>query len=438
MSQKRVRQQQRRRRRKAAGRSKSAVGGRASTARPPHLPWLDPAHEETLAEMLWEIAELAAAAAAEFDDALEAELWASTMASMWRFGPLPDPDGDADRLWGNALVRALEQVGGADALVALRALAAVGADPYATQARAAADRLGAGGASVPPWVEGLGRARPVTALMMRDDVFDDSVSMLIEFARPNADPHTLGVYIDNNIGGIVKDAFVAGPLSEVRERFPELRKLDLAEARVRLERALDVLDHTLGPPVDKDVHGLRGLMYACAKLLPGGTGLPDEGEESVPDERESLLGDFLSSPEGRRWRGDEDAECVAVMAIAFGIDYNHGGPLRWSPAVVEIFMTGWLARKVPCEAQYFERVPEVLRDWVAYAGRLRGVPKVALDEAVGAVDLFTEAMLDAVSDPELWGPGKALVMAAQEAGVDVTDGAALKEFAERYNEELAA
>jgi hypothetical protein len=60
---------------------------------------------------------------------------------MWRFGPLPDPGGDADRLIGKALVRALEQLGGPGALVALRALAAVGADSYATQARAAAERL---------------------------------------------------------------------------------------------------------------------------------------------------------------------------------------------------------------------------------------------------------------------------------------------------------
>ncbi|MGB0091008.1 MAG: hypothetical protein WBP81_00485, partial [Solirubrobacteraceae bacterium] len=67
--------------------------------------------------MLCDVAELSAAAAGEFDDALEAELWASTMSSMCRFGPLPDPGGDADRLFGNALVRALEQLGGPDALV---------------------------------------------------------------------------------------------------------------------------------------------------------------------------------------------------------------------------------------------------------------------------------------------------------------------------------
>ncbi len=217
--------------------------------------------------------------------------------------------------------------------MALRALAAVDADSYATQARAAADRLGAGCVSRPPWVEDLGRARPVAALMMCDDLFDDGVSILIEFARPNADPHTLGLYIDHNMGGIVKDAFVAGPLAEVRERFPDLCELDLGEARARLERALDILDYTLDPPVDEGVDRLRGFMDACARLLPGGAALPDELEESAPEERELLLDDFLTSPEGRRWCGDADAEDVAAVAIELSAEggylSNSGGLTPW-------------------------------------------------------------------------------------------------------------
>ncbi len=101
-------------------------------------------------------------------------------------------------------------------------------------------------------------------------------------------------------------------------------------------------------------------------------------------------------------------------------------------------MTGWLARYVSRGAEFFERMPEVLRDWVTYAGRRRGVPAAVVDTAVGAVNLFKEAMLDAVADPERCGPAKRFVMGAQAAGVDPTDTDALNEFAERYNEDLAA
>ena len=54
------------------------------------------------------------------------------------------------------------------------------------------------------------------------------------------------------------------------------------------------------------------------RLLPDGFELPDDDEEVTPEERESLLDEFLSSPEGQRWRSDEDAEEVAELAIDFG------------------------------------------------------------------------------------------------------------------------
>jgi hypothetical protein len=151
-----------------------------------------------------------------------------------------------------------------------------------------------------------------------------------------------------------------------------------------------------------------------------------------------MLEAFLASPHGQRWRGDEDAEDVVATAIDFGADYNHGGPLRWSPVVVEIFMTSWLARKVLRESTFFELVPEVLPDWVAYAAAQRGVEGEALSEATGAVAAYRDEMLDAIGDPDAWGPAKAFAAAAQAAGVDLTDGAELEEFVEQYNEQLAS
>ncbi|MDP9260974.1 MAG: hypothetical protein M3O89_03280, partial [Actinomycetota bacterium] len=257
----------------------------------------------------------------------------------------------------------------------------------------------------------------------------------------------IGIYIDHNMGGLVKDVFLAGALSEVRRQMGRkapnqvglaIRDIDLAEARARAEAAFDMLDHTWDPPVNEDVQPMRALIEARLRLLPEGFELPDEYVEVTPEERDALLADFLGSPEGQRWRGDEDAEDVAQLAIDFGAGYNHGGPLRWSPVVVEIFMTSWLARKVTREPEFFTRVPDVLRDWVKYAGHRQGVPSAPLREAVAAVNHYRREMLDAVSDPEAWGPAKAFAVAALDAGVDLTDHAEVERFMARYNDGLAA
>jgi hypothetical protein len=212
-----------------------------------------------------------------------------------------------------------------------------------------------------------------------------------------------------------------------------MRDLDLAEARARVEDALYVLDHTLDPPFDEDVHSMRALIEARMRSLPAGFELLDDYRELTLDERDALLTAFLNSPEGHRWAGDEEAADVARLAIDFGADYNHGGPLRWSPVVVEIFMTSWLARKATQEADFFALVPDVLQDWVKYAGRRRGVPTAALREAVAAVADYREDMLETIGDPEAWGPAKTFALAALDAGVDLTDPEDVKRFVERYN-----
>lgn len=282
---------------------------------------------------------------------------------------------------------------------------------------------------------------------MHEEAFDDGVSVFIEFAPPAGERYTVGIYIDHNMGGLVKDLFLAGPLTEVRNKLGHrapngvclgLRELDLTEARARAEAALYMLDHTYDPPVSEDVGALRALLDARIRLLPDGLQLPFDYEEVPVEERERLLVDFLASPEGERWRGDDDAEDVVGTAIEFGAGYNHGGPLRWSPVVVEIFMTSWLARKVAREPAFFARVPEVLPDWVRYAGRARSVPGEPLSEAVRAVKTFRTEMLDSVNDQEAWSPAKTFAVAAQTADVDLTDPGALNAFIERYNEGLAA
>ena len=101
-------------------------------------------------------------------------------------------------------------------------------------------------------------------------------------------------------------------------------------------------------------------------------------------------------------------------------------------------MTSWLPRKVMDEPAFFERVPDVLRDWVAYAGRRRGVPGRARSEAVAAVELYRDDLLEAVKDPATWVPAKSFAVAADRAGVDLADPQAVEAFVDRYNDGLAA
>jgi hypothetical protein len=435
MSEKRHRQQQRRLRRKSKGRSRpKAAGGERRSA-----------VDRESARLFAEIAEIASRDAREPADALDAELWASHMVGICYRQTVPGEDVVGFYVAG--VVEALEDLETAAGLATLRALSAVGGPEQQRVAHAAADRLAGRGLPEPGWVRDLGKVEPTAAALMYDEVFDDGVTVLVEFSGPGAEPHTVGIYVDHNLGGLVKDSFLVGLLADIRaelSRCPPddvalaVRDLEFAEARARVEAALYMLDHTLDPPVDDDVYSLRALMEARVRLLPEGFALADDYVEYAPTERDALLTDFFASPEGRRWRDDEHAQEIAELAIDFGAGYNHGGPLRWSPVVVEIFMTSWLARKAALPYESFARVPDVLRDWVRYAGRRRSVPAAPLKEAVAAVGLYTEEMLETVDDPDAWGPAKMFAMAAREAGVDLTEGEQLERFVQQYNDGLAA
>jgi hypothetical protein len=57
---------------------------------------------------------------------------------------------------------------------------------------------------------------------------------------------------------------------------------------------------------------------------------------------------------------------------------------------------------------------------------------------VAAVKDHRKEMLEAVRDPEAWGPAKALAVAALDAGVDLTDRDQVEKFIQDYNDGIAA
>lgn len=375
--------------------------------------------------------------AATLGNALEAELWASGVEGTWRSrSPLED---EATAAFAEGLVDALERRGGAGSRAGLTALAEVGSEPAGLRSAAAVKRLAEKGAAEPAWAGALGGARPTAAQLMHDEIFDDGVNVLVEFDHPDG-CHVLGVYIDHNLGVMAKDAFLGGTLEEIGaltatraiEDPVTLEPLALEAAAARIAVAVDMTDHTLDPPVGEDYWSLRALIDARLRALPVGGEEPTRPEVSI-DERERLVQAFRASGEGAPFATDRQALDVVSLAIDFCADYVDGRPLRWSPVVVELFMTDWLAHKVLADRPLFERVPEVLPGWIRHAGRLRGIPAGAIEDTVTCVDRWTEELLEAADGKSSRSPAEDFLAAAMEAGIDPSDPRELERFVKDWN-----
>ena len=98
-------------------------------------------------------------------------------------------------------------VGTADALAVLRVCAVLGPDATRAVAGAAADGLAGAGVPDRPWAARLGRPAPLRAWRY-GDVFGTQSSVGVMFDDQGRE-HALMVLIDENLGGGIKDAWVA-------------------------------------------------------------------------------------------------------------------------------------------------------------------------------------------------------------------------------------
>src|SRR5690606_32124700 len=97
-------------------------------------------------------------------------------------------------------------------------------------------------------------------------------------------PATAIVYIDHNMGSLVKDAFVVPePIQRIVELYPQLSEdehgsqtqLDPAEARARVERAIEKWRRTIPPLQNDSWPSCRALVQRLIDTLPDGFELPD-------------------------------------------------------------------------------------------------------------------------------------------------------------------
>ena len=247
---------------------------------------------------------------------------------------------------------------------------------------------------LPVWLRHLADAEVHTVEELVHVLGDgDNIHLGVRFA--GGEELTVVVYIDHNMGTIVKDAFIVpAPITEVADVYvrhapdpdTELRPLDPADAR---ERITDAVWHgsIVVPPIETETWPVsRPIVEWLTRLLPGG-GRGYERPEWSDEDRAALIEQFVSSPFGQAFDDDDDRALIDSL-VWFGADYGPGDPLRWSPVSVEIVLVDWFPRKIVDDVERLARLPDVLRAFIRYCHAERGIREALTAETLEAVDTW--------------------------------------------------
>ncbi len=376
-------------------------------------------------------------------DALQVEAWASMMIGTFYKPPVPFEVSErlTAELWP-ALVRGAERQADRAALAVLLALAAVADDELRRLAQAAAESLRAAGVPDPPWAAIIGHPE-FLGCWTAVDPFDDQCGYYLHFRYRGHGQHVVMALRDENLGGIIKDASF-GELrtgSDPRkhaESQPDVVVSDADPGVVaqQIAQALATGDMFIDNAWTHDFRDARGLLAARLRCLPAPAKSAEPAErepEPEPlgeDERVALADEFLDSPQAPACH---QAAAITMHCIDSRCDYGDGDPLRWSPAVVELFLLDFVPRKVVLEPDEIEAVPDVLRAWVRFALGKRGLAEHLIAETEEAVREFTPDYREAVADPANFGPAKAMLGALHAAGVDIEDKSAVDAWIAEWN-----
>lgn len=337
--------------------------------------------------------------------------------------PIGDDDDDPDLPSLHEFVVSFAEVDTVETTALLTAWAEL-VDDEALAARMRRE-IAARGHRLPTWLTGL-TPIDVYAAVELSHVLGDGDNVMLGVRTAAGDDLTVVLYIDHNLGTVVKDAFVMeDPLDVASEQFravaeddPDvtLRQLDLANARARVDAAIE-LGAMTWPPFETDSWpACRPLVNWVLRQLPAG-GQGYVRPEWSDDDRAELADQFFASQFGRE-EDDADGRSLLESLLWFGCDYGPGDPLRWSPTAVEILLTDWLPRKIVADTAFLSRAPDLLRGFIRFCHAERGISHELTTETISAVDEWDDEYQQVIRSPRPQGP--AALMAAM--GVPVGDG----------------
>lgn len=245
---------------------------------------------------------------------------------------------------------------------------------------------------LPDWLGALQNTRADPEVWLLTHVLGDGDDYFFGATLPDGRRLTALVYVDHNMGSVVKDAFVIPePLAVVVERIKDVRQsgqslmqFDPADARAIVETAIDH-GSRLFPPLESESWPVcRPLVEWLVRLQPAG-GVVPERKEWTDEERTAIAADFFASPFGITL-DTVDARDLLDSVLWFATDWGPGDPYRWSPVNVEILLVDWFPRKIVADTQFLAGLPNLLRAFIAYCHDHEGISATLTAETLTSVD----------------------------------------------------
>ncbi len=277
---------------------------------------------------------------------------------------------------------------------------------------------------MPAWIQRLDETTVTHVIEMRH-VQRDGEDYWLGIGLPDGFTATAMVYVDNNMGGIVKDAFVTDRgvddvMEVIRAEIDEdtaLLDADPADARALVEQAVLFGSITV-PPMETDTWPMcRPLVEWLLRMLPEGGTVP-EPPQWDDDRLDEIAEDFLASRFGQGF--DEATHGVLLYHLLWlGAEYDVGDPLRWTPVNIEMVLVDRAPRKVMLPTRTLTLLPDLMRAFVRYAHDEKGWGPHLTAEAIQSVDRWASEYQELIRTDRPRGAEAIARWSMEAAGMDL-------------------
>ena len=282
---------------------------------------------------------------------------------------------------------------------------------------------------LPEWLTVLDQAQLDPDAWFMTHVLGDGDDYLLGVTLPSGEALSALVYVDHNMGTVVKDAFVVPePVEDlaikmgtlIDDQDQSLTRTDPATARAVIEAAID-FGSRLYPPLTSDSWPMcRPLVEWMLRMLPAG-GVAPEPKEWSSEESAAVAREFFDSPFGAPMDREDERDLLESV-LWFSTGYATGDPWRWSLVTVEMLLADWFPRKVIAEPAYLAKLPDLLRAYIRYCHDRNQIRADLTAETLAAVDRYEPEYLKLIhSDRQKSMAGLAEVLLGSERVKGLSD-----------------